>query len=50
MKSFVTITGATGKVGKAVTEQLLKNGTHVRAVARRRRCVRHAPWVTSKRP
>ncbi len=34
MKPLVTVTGATGKVGKAVTEQLLKNGTHVRAVAR----------------
>ncbi len=34
LKSFVTVTGATGHVGKAVTEHLLKNGTHVRAVAR----------------
>jgi len=34
MTSFVTVTGATGTVGKAVTAHLLKNGTHVRAVAR----------------
>lgn len=34
MKPVVTITGATGRVGKALTEHLLKNGTHVRAVAR----------------
>lgn len=34
MKSFVTITGATGKIGKTLTECLLKNGAHVRAFAR----------------
>ncbi len=34
MKPFVTVTGATGKIGKILTEQLLKNGTHVRTVAR----------------
>lgn len=34
MKPFVTVTGATGKIGKLLTEQLLKNGIHVRAVAR----------------
>lgn len=34
MKPLVTVTGATGKIGKLVTEHLLQNGTHVRAVAR----------------
>ena len=34
MKPFVAITGATGKVGKLVTERLLKNETHVRTIAR----------------
>ncbi len=34
MSTFVTVTGATGKIGKIVTAQLLKNGVHVRAVAR----------------
>ena len=34
MKSLVTVTGATGKIGKVLTERLLKNGTRVRAVAR----------------
>lgn len=34
MKPFVTVTGATGKIGKVLTELLLKNGTPVRAVAR----------------
>lgn len=34
MGSFVTITGATGKIGRILTGQLLKNGIHVRAVAR----------------
>jgi uncharacterized protein YbjT (DUF2867 family) len=34
MQPIVTVTGATGKVGKAVTEHLLKHGVHVRAVAR----------------
>ncbi len=34
MQPVVTVTGATGKVGKAVTEHLLKHGIHVRAVAR----------------
>jgi len=34
MKHVVTVTGATGRVGKAVTTHLLQNGTHVRAVAR----------------
>jgi uncharacterized protein YbjT (DUF2867 family) len=34
MKPFFTITGATGKVGRALTEQLLQNGTHVRTIAR----------------
>jgi len=34
MKPVVTVTGATGHVGKAVTGHLLQNGTHVRTVAR----------------
>lgn len=34
MKPFITITGATGKVGKILTERLLSSGTRVRAVAR----------------
>src|SRR5947209_8180146 len=34
MQPSVTVTGATGNVGKAVTAHLLKHGVHVRAVAR----------------
>jgi len=34
MTHVVTVTGATGKVGKAVTTHLLQNGIRVRAVAR----------------
>jgi uncharacterized protein YbjT (DUF2867 family) len=34
MTPIVTVTGATGKVGRAVTEHLLKHGVGVRAVAR----------------
>jgi uncharacterized protein YbjT (DUF2867 family) len=34
LKPIVTITGATGHVGRALTAQLVSNGTQVRAVAR----------------
>ena len=34
MKPIVTVTGATGRVGKALTARLLKHEIHVRAVAR----------------
>ncbi len=34
MTPVVTVTGATGKIGQAITVRLLRNGTHVRAVAR----------------